>query len=375
MKPFRTPEMAYVAAACAYPRRAADRARLSPTPQMESTLDWSLVARLAAAHHVTALVADAAPPAADPARAALAAAIPALLAEALRHAHETHRLAALLEAAGIPVTVLKGAVTAMAAFGRQGLRQAIDIDLLVAPGDVPSALALLAAQGYRLEADPAEAHRRGHKDLPLWHPMRDITLELHWRLFQNPRILPVPAARARVDILPGRSVATLCPLDEALYLCCHGAEHGWERLKWLADLTALLRRGVVQADTLYARARAAGLARMVGPGLVLAHRLHATPLPARLARDLRTDWRMRRLLALAWRTLAGHEDGRTLEQRPGGATAKNLSHYLFSADPRRLWHEARYDLRDRPAGQGLAARLAQIWHNLRRRAAKAGAPA
>ncbi|MEO0031217.1 MAG: hypothetical protein RIS94_975 [Pseudomonadota bacterium] len=356
----RTSELAFVTAACAWPRLPGDIATLHGCARAE--IDWPLVTRLATTHQVTALVADALAlvEAPRPARAALAQAAHPLLGEALRHAHETHRLVALLDAAGIPATVLKGAATAITAFGRQGLREAIDIDLLVAPDLVPPALATLLREGYHVEGDLRAARQRGHKDLLLYHPGRAVTLELHWRLFQNPRVLPVPTDRVPVAVLPGRDVPALAPLDEALYLCCHGGEHGWAKLKWLADITALLRAGRVDATALYAHARSRRLARMVGPGLLLAHRLHATPLPEALAADLVGDWRMRCLGSMAWSALAGDEDGLPLEQRPRATTLKNLSHYLFSADPRRLWHEARYDLLDRPPGQSLPRRLGTL---------------
>ncbi|MDF8332459.1 nucleotidyltransferase domain-containing protein [Novosphingobium cyanobacteriorum] len=375
MMPFRTPEMAFVAAACAWPRGPADLATLNRIAAGKP--DWQLVARLARVHHVVALVADALAslPEAPPLRASLAAEAMPLLGIALRQAHETARLVALLGSHLIPTTVLKGAATAARAFGRPGLRQSIDIDLLVPQSQVSAASALLSGEGYVLEGDLQDALRRGHKDLLFHHPGTDTTLELHWRLFQNPRLLPVPAQTVPVEILPGRDVATLPPLEEAIYLCAHGGEHGWARLKWLVDLTALIRCGRIDAQELYETARRRRLTRMVGPGLVLAHRVHGTPLPPALERDMARDWRMRRLVDLSWQCLAGAEDGRELTEREGGTTLKNLSHYLFSADPRNLWHEMRYDLLDRPEGQGLLARIAGLATRLLIRKPAAGAPA
>lgn len=374
MSAFRTPEMAFVAAAAAWPRDDADRAAMATHATQVS--DWDRVLRLARVHQVIALVADAASAAAEvepsliPAetRVALTAEARSLLALALLQAHETARLAAMLATQGVAASALKGAATAMAAFGKQGLRHATDIDLLVAEDDVPRALAALTGEGYAINGDLAEAKRRGHKDVVLRHPLRGITLELHWRLFQNIRLMPVPNTRVIVDVLPGSPVTTLSPLDEALYLAAHGGEHGWARLKWLADLTALLRRGAVDATTLYETARKRGLARMVGPGLVLAHRIHGTPLPSRLARDCARSWRLRRLIALSWQCLCGAEDGRELTERNGATTAKNLSHYLFSTDPRALWYELRFDLLDRPEGQRLPARAAMLAMRLLHRA-------
>jgi len=70
-----------------------------------------------------------------------------------------------------------------------------------------------------------------------------IGIDLHWRLFRN-RWLPANArieevGEAWVDVgserIPGLPASRLL-----LYLCMHGALDGWLRLKWLADIGALL---------------------------------------------------------------------------------------------------------------------------------------
>lgn len=354
MSPFRTPEMAFVAAATLWPRGEVERDAMAALAK--TGLNMPLLGKLARRHHVSALVASAMPGGVvDDARP--------LLTQALRHALETARLSGMLEDAGVQVIVVKGAATALSAFGQHGCREALDIDLLVPPDQVGTARRVLEGCGYRARSAP----RAHEKDLALHHPETRMIVELHWRLFQNPRVLADAAhSHRRADLLPGRSVAVLDPTVEALYLCCHGGEHGWERLKWLADIAALIRSGQIDAATLYDEARRRRLARMVGPGLLLAHRVYATPLPPMLARDLKRDWRLRRLAAVAWDCLAGAEDAAELADREGAATRKNLSHYLFSADPRRLWHEARYDLLDSPSGESFGARLWRVLGRFRR---------
>jgi len=350
---FLTAEMAFLAAATRWPRGEAERERLAELAQVR--LDMPLLARLARRHHVSAFVASAMP-------ACPVAEAPTLLAKGLRQARETARLSGLLEAAGLQVTVLKGAATALVAFGQHGYRQALDIDLLVPPDQVEAALRVLKQWGYHADTPPG-VH---DKDVALHNADTGVIVELHWRLFQNPRVLgDAGHATRRIDLLPGRQVSALHPLVEALYLCCHGGEHGWERLKWLADVAALLHGGQVDADALFGEARRRHLSRMVGPGLLLSHRIYETPLPAALARALKRDWRMRRLADVAWDCLVGAEDGTELLDREGTVARKNLSHYLFSADPRRLWHEARFDLSDGPPGEHFGTRLLRILARLR----------
>lgn len=369
---FATRELAFVAAATRWPRSPADTARTAAIATTVS--DWPLVLRLTETHRVVGLVADAVgmlpgdalPP---PDRAALLAEARAQAVDDLRYAHETVRLVHAFEAAEIAVVVLKGAAVAREVFGRFGLRSSIDIDLLVAPADVAEAARILGRMGLaRTEpaADASHADLRDrlarHKDFVFWNDRNGHTVELHWRLFQNPMILPAitPMLGRPMELLSGENVPVLPLRTTALYLCVHGGEHGWARLKWLADIGALLRAGAVDADMLYADACTHKVRRMVGPGLVLAHRIYDTALPTALVRHLRHDWRMRRLVDVAWTCLVGEEDGRELEERAFATTRKNLSHYLVSAHPRHLWREFWFDVHDAPLEADGCNRLTRL---------------
>lgn len=369
---FATPELAFLAAATQWPRTPALRTGISALA--DSVTDWDLVLRLTEAHRVVGLAADAVA-ALDPTivpqelRDALLAESRDQAVDDLRHAHETLRLVRAFEAAGIAVVVLKGAAIAREIFGRFGLRSSVDIDLLIAPEDVERASDILTSLAMARTEPPADAspgemrdRLARHKDMVFWNATSGLTIELHWRLFQNPRILPTvtPAMAVPIDLLPGAPVPVLPLSLSALYLCVHGGEHGWARLKWLADIGALLHSGAVDAATIYADACAQRIRRLVGPGLILSHRIYGTPLPVALARDMRRDWRMRRLVDVAWSCLVGDEDARELEERPFATTRKNLSHYLVSADPRHLWREFWFDVHDKapePDGRGRVVRL------------------
>jgi hypothetical protein len=369
---FATPELAFLAAATQWPRTPAVHART--VDLAERVTDWDLVMRLTETHRVVGLAADAVAvlnpqllPPED--REALLAESRDQAMDDLRHAHETVRLVRAFETAGIAVVVLKGAAIAREIFGRFGLRSSIDIDLLVAPADVIDAsriLSTLSLSRTEPAADASAAEMRDrlarHKDFVFWNATNGLTVELHWRLFQNATILPVigPAMAVSVELFPGEAVPVLPLAWTALYLCVHGGEHGWARLKWLADIGALIHAGQIDADTIYAAACAHKVRRMVGPGLVLAHRIYDTPLPIALARHLRRDWRMRRLVDVAWTCLTGEEDGRELEERAFATTRKNLSHYLVSTDPRHLWREFWFDIHDKPQVADSHRRMARL---------------
>ena len=81
------------------------------------------------------------------------------------------------------------------------------------------------------------------KDLGFVHEATGLRIELHWRLFLNPHAMAETSIMAASRVVPLAGAAGLRTLGEEdlfAYLCMHGALHWWNRLKWLADVNALL---------------------------------------------------------------------------------------------------------------------------------------
>jgi Uncharacterised nucleotidyltransferase/Transglutaminase-like superfamily len=145
--------------------------------------------------------------------------------------------------------VFKGIPLAIAAFQDESLRDAGDIDLLIAQKDIGKTGEILEAEGYRRTEPRAQLTPRRlrsylahQKDFSYEHSCGTV-LDLHWRLFRN-IFLPANAGLAEtgenwLELGTGR-IATLPPHRLLLYLCVHGTLDGWLRLKWLADIGALL---------------------------------------------------------------------------------------------------------------------------------------
>jgi hypothetical protein len=220
----------------------------------------------------------------------------------LLQAAETVRLLDLLTEAGIRAFSLKGVPLSVQLYGSVGVREARDIDFLIDPARFEAAAEVLAKAGYRrdrpaLSPRQRDAYRRRFKDVD-FVDARGGAVELHDRLTDDPELLPcdfealwrrratVRVAEAEIPVLPRPQ------LD--LYLCVHGAEHMWERLRWLTDIAMLLRRpGAV--DDAVAAAEQEGLAAPVLHALLLAHDWIGLPLDAGMIVRARTDRRVRRL--------------------------------------------------------------------------------
>lgn len=146
------------------------------------------------------------------------------------------RLTAMLADAGIRSAPLKGPLFGEAIYGDPGRRLSSDIDLLVAPEQLPAAVEVVRALGYDAPTD--HVHDDG---LPLLHfvlvHQRDELppVELHWRVhwyerrFARERLLPVEQQ------LGGWRPA---PADELVALLLFYARDGFIDLRLAADLSA-----------------------------------------------------------------------------------------------------------------------------------------
>ena len=231
---------------------------------------------------------------------------------------EATRISRLFADAGIRSMIIKGPALAQYAFGNPMLRESGDIDVVINPAEVPVADRLLIKAGYRrvvpdTEISPAldEAYRRRRSQFGYRLETRNLILELHWRLTSNSLLMPLDVmslwSRSEPVRVAGADFATLPDQELFLYLCAHGSVHMWFRLKWLADIAALLRR--LQPETIgriATRAKALGLERSLYQAMILTHKLLAAPVPVQLLMNAIADTEARRLASAACRALNWH---------------------------------------------------------------------
>ncbi len=236
-------------------------------------------------------------------------------AENARHAlflaGELRRLMDALDAAGIRALAYKGPALAVRAYGHMALRTYSDLDLLVAPADLPAATRVLGSLGYVSVYDfsPAQdaAFRRVDGDYPYHHPRTGGLVELHGRVSSARFVADLPTerlmARARAVPIGGGDVPAPADDDLFLALCLHGAKHRWARLEWLACAAALAVRADLDLPSILLAADGIGARRTVllalllaryALGLALPHDIHrsidADPALAALAEEARGLW-------------------------------------------------------------------------------------
>jgi Uncharacterised nucleotidyltransferase len=218
----------------------------------------------------------------------------------LHLARELVRLTALLERGGVEPLALKGPALAMTAYGAVTMRQFNDLDLLVRKSEVGRAAELLRAAGYAPRAGYglADLDRPGTYEIAMARAGALTDIDLHWRLI--PPYFPLALdgeelwrRAVRIEI-EGSPVRTLAPADHLLYLCAHGAKHGWQALGGICDLAELIRASSrasapslsqsssIDWDELSARAERAAAYRALELGVLLAHELLDAAVPAGL---------------------------------------------------------------------------------------------
>jgi hypothetical protein len=171
------------------------------------------------------------------------------------------------------------------------------------------------------------------KDLGFVHKSTGVQIELHWRLFLNPYTMAedsIMEASRVVPLTASEGLRTLGEEDLFAYLCMHGALHWWYRLKWLADVNALLASASEDGVARLVRAaEVRGAGRAAAQALVLCRRLLGTPLPDRLMATIAKGATVRWLEATALRAMtAGQGELEPREER-FGTTRGSLSTFLF----------------------------------------------
>ncbi|MDH7970555.1 nucleotidyltransferase family protein, partial [Sphingomonas sp. AR_OL41] len=266
------------------------------------------------------------PPPAGPAIGHSAAGI---IRSSMTGAAETARLMQLIGNAGYPVLTVKGAALAALVYGTITLKHSKDIDLLILPEHAQDVIALLEVDGYHItfpaaQLSPAQRAMLTHygKDVAMRRPGPYPQLELHWRMFGNRALLPTVTANAprqTVVLSGGVRVETLALPDLYAYLTVHGTGDGWSRLKWLADLNALLAPlDAATIASLHAHAERLDAGRCSAVSLLLCAELLALPLDAALVAQLRRSRRVRMLANLCRRLMIPADGGAELTTWRGG---------------------------------------------------------
>jgi Uncharacterised nucleotidyltransferase len=225
-------------------------------------------------------------------------------------AGETVGLIRLLAQNGVAAIPLKGQVLALQVYDDLSIRHAGDIDLLIGPQNIDKADEVLQGQGYRLDnphlvCTPLRKRfiRRRIHHHHYFSATNRIQVEIHWRMsavFRLPFQFDRLWSQGEHFSFTGDALTVLPGVSNMIFLCIHGATHGWSRLKWLCDI-AHIQSGYRQTDwiRLFTVARGLNAARPVVQACALAHIVFGSPMPDWVAAEAVKDKAISRLLKTA----------------------------------------------------------------------------
>ena len=216
---------------------------------------------------------------------------------------ELCRLIGLFADSGIEAIPYKGFVLSFFAYGDLGLRRFVDLDVIVKKSDVLKAREILLAEGYAptksLSLSQQQLLLRTQHNMQFSRDNRQLIIELHWEVAPHLFASSVGAEELWQNLITidinGTSMKTLSADDLLFSLCVHGSRHLWERLNWICDVAALIRRHSFNWTTLLERSTTADSERMFLLGLHLAHELLEAPLPEEIERRCESDEQLKAL--------------------------------------------------------------------------------
>jgi hypothetical protein len=279
-------------------------------------VSWPAVVALARRHRVTTLVAKTLREAIEAggtmcgndcreAAALLDARARQLAVARFAQIGEAARVTRLLATEGIGCLHLKGAPLAVRAFNDVATRDSRDIDILVETKHAERVDGILVKAGSqrqkpvsRLAALPRTLHMRYAHEY-VYTSAAGLTVEIKTRLQPARGLLPLDAGdlmrRATEVEVAGICFPVLPEADEFMYLCVHGARHVWYRLKWLADIAALLANceDPLAVETVEV-ARRLGVLVPVLEGFDLAHSWLGAPVPGEIIAQARSNAAVKR---------------------------------------------------------------------------------
>jgi hypothetical protein len=204
------------------------------------------------------------------------------------------KLYRLLKENGIRIAIFKGALLSEMAYGELSLRQAGDIDVLIAREQFRHAKQLLESLGYEMTPSLTEAqlasHLATHCEIQFMRDDWFTVVDLHWALAPRNFVFKLDTddvlARLQRVAFAGTEIETLATEDLILYQSMHGAKHLWRRLEWISSLGELIRSAeAIDWDLVIERATKAHATRMLALGLRLAEGLSGTNVPVSVDKE------------------------------------------------------------------------------------------
>jgi hypothetical protein len=238
---------------------------------------------------------------------------------------------------GIKAIPLKGPIAAKQIYNDFTAKFSRDIDFLIQQEQLDHTIQIIEQQGYvitypyqSLSAKQKKAFQKVNNQLAFFHVQKKIQLEIHWRLFVNPYLLPITfdkliAEGSQIQI--GKTtVPCLSNKHLLFFLCAHGAKHQWALLYWLVEVATLIKKENFDWDIILQEAIRFNIERPLVQGIMLIEIHFKMPAPICIRKHYQKDKTIQEIVQIS--SMIVNENEQNISKNPILNYWQNLSYKM-----------------------------------------------
>ncbi len=188
----------------------------------------------------------------------------------------------------------KGPVLAQDIYGNLELRQFSDLDILVSNNDAVNAWRILIKDGFQpeLDLDNNQKYKYVKSEDHIAFSKGNICVELHWEMsgiyLSKSLTLDHVSQELKKILFVNREISNLCSEHLLVYLCVHGAKHGWGNIEQVCCVAGIIKKNLdwelIEKITLKWKCQ-----KMLKIGLYLSWKLLYAPVPDNVLDKIKKD--------------------------------------------------------------------------------------
>lgn len=168
-----------------------------------------------------------------------------------------HVVRDVLSPLNVPHLCFKGPSLAYQYYPEPAQRLCRDVDILVAPQDLPKILQHALNNGYQphdpkalTPSDESVAFVASHQKVVTLLSPRNVAVEFHTKIDNTGSVFKATRMLEKRQPVTVSQVETwVMPISELfVYLCWHHTKHYWSRLHWIVDITAIMNHPSFDLD-------------------------------------------------------------------------------------------------------------------------------
>lgn len=211
---------------------------------------------------------------------------------------ELIRILEILKSKGINGIPYKGPSLAILVYKNIALRQFTDLDIFIHKSDVLKVKNILNSNGYKLYHDleyiKGYFYIKTQREYTFINEKTNAVVEIHWNFHGAFISLPEGYECLYNDLetlnLNGFSVPSIKIENLILILCIHCANHDWESLSWVCDISELIKAHEdIDWQYLIETAQKLGIKRIFLVNILLVNKLWKIEIPETLSNHINSD--------------------------------------------------------------------------------------